>query len=74
MSDISRQPACLKNHASESGARTYKTFHSLFCKTVIPGLQACPCMIEAGGIQWLFYAILDFSFHSNDVCKVYSLL
>ena len=34
---------------------------------VIPGLQACPGMIEAGGIQWLYGVTLDSCFRRNDV-------
>jgi hypothetical protein len=33
---------------------------------VIPGLQACPGMIEAGGIHWLLDLKMDSCFRRND--------
>jgi hypothetical protein len=32
---------------------------ALYPYDVIPGLQACPGMIEAGGIHWLFNTKMD---------------
>jgi hypothetical protein len=39
---------------------------SLPTAAVIPGLQACPGMIEAGGIQRFYDVTLDSCFRRND--------